>query len=59
MCPIAHVPHSPKCPISICSINDDTSLPMCPIAHMLKKMSSCQEVKHMDYGGGSQKKKLT
>ena len=22
-----------------------------------KKMSSCQKVKHMDYGGGSQKKK--
>ena len=37
MWPIAHVPHcpcapSPRCPISICSINDDTPLPMCPIA---------------------------
>ena len=44
---------------------------MFPIAHMFKKdvklskMSSCQKdvkcqkVKHMDYGGGSQKNKLT
>ena len=74
MCPIAHVPHhpcapSPKVPYllsSVLTINHDTPLPMCPIAHMSKKMSSCQKdvkkdvkcqkVKHMDYGGGSQKK---
>ena len=72
MCPIAHVIHcpcapSPRCPISICSISQDTPLPMCPIAHVskrcqvIKKMSSCQKqvkcqkVKHMNYGGGSQK----
>ena len=40
-------------------------LPMCPIVHMSKKISSCQKdvkcqkFKHMDYGGGSQKNKLT
>ena len=34
------------------------------IAHVLKKMSSCQKdvkcqkVKHIDYGGGSQKKNI-
>ena len=45
------IPHCPCVP-----------LPMCPITHMSKKMSSCQKdvkcqkVKHMDYGGGSQKK---
>ena len=110
MCPMTHVPHPPRCPISIFSINHDTHLPtlwscaqlpmcpipqgtpslslilhmiplcpcvplpMCPVAHIkkdvklsercqaVKKMSSCQKdvkcqkVKHMDYGGGSQKK---
>ena len=62
MCPIAHVPHPPRCPISIFSINHDTHLPTFPIAQLSKKMSSCQKdvkcqkVKHMDYGGGSQKK---
>ena len=69
MCPFAHVPHPPRCPISIFSINHDTHLPTFPIAQMskkevklskrcqvVKKMSSCQKVKHMDYGGGSQKK---
>ena len=67
MCPIAHVPHPPRYPISIFNIKHDTLLPMCPIAHVsccpyVKKMSSCQkdvkcqQVKHMDYGGGSQKK---
>ena len=67
-CPINHVPHPPRCPICIFSINHDTHLPTFPIAHMskrcqvIKKMSSCQKdvkcqkVKHMDYGGGSQKK---
>ena len=79
--PIAHVPHPPRCPISIFSINHDTHLPTFPIAQMSKKMSSCQKdvklskrcqvvkkmsscqkdvkcqkVKHMDCGGGSQKK---
>ena len=53
---------SPMCSISIFSINHDTHLPTFPIAHMSKKMSSCQKdvkcqkVKHTDYGGGSQKK---
>ena len=72
MCPIAHVPHPPRSPICICSINQETiypcaPLPMCPIAHVphcscVKKMSSCQKdvkcqkVKHIDYGGGSQEK---
>ena len=62
MCPTTHVPHPSRYPISIFSINHDTHLPTFPIAHMSKKMSSCQKdvkcqkVKHMDYGGGSQKK---
>ena len=43
MCPIAHVPHPPRCPISIFSINYDIHLPTFPIAHMSKKMSSCQK----------------
>ena len=55
--PFTHVPRCPCAP-----------LPMCLIAHVskrcqvVKKMSSCQKdvkcqkVKHMDYGGGSQKK---
>ena len=34
---------SPLCPISIFSINHDTHLPTFPIAHMSKKMSSCQK----------------
>ena len=42
-CPITHVPHPPRCPISIFSINHDTHLPAFPIAHMSKKMSSCQK----------------
>ena len=51
MCPIAHVPYcpcapSPKVPICICSINQDTiyPLPMCRIAHVSKR---CQVVKRM------------
>ena len=76
VCPIAHVPHPPRYPISIFNITHDTPLPMCPIAHVscctyqkrcqvVRKMSSCQKdvkcqkVKHMDYGGGSQKNKFT
>ena len=48
MCPITHVAHypcapSPRCPISTFSINHDTHLPIFPIAHMSKKMSSCQK----------------
>ena len=55
-----HVPHCPCGP-----------LPMCHIAHVskrcqiVKKMSNCQndvkyqKVKHIDYGGGLQKNKLT
>ena len=70
MCPITYVPHPSRCLISIFSINHDTNLPTFPIAHMSKKMSSCQKdvklskevackkVKHIDYGGGSQKKKI-
>ena len=59
---IKHMTTLTMCPISIFSINHDTHLATCPIAHMSKKMSSCQKdvkcqkVKHMDYGGGSQKK---
>ena len=57
MYPIGHVPHCPCTPLA-----------MCPIAHVskrcqvVKKMSNCQKdvkcqkVKHIDYGGGSQKK---
>ena len=67
MCPIGHVPHPPRYPISIFNINHDTPLPTCQkICQVVKKMSSyqkdvklskrCQKVKHMDYGGGSQKK---
>ena len=60
--PMTHLCHPSGCPISIFSINHDTHLPTFPIAHMSKKVSSCQKdvksqkVKHMDYGGGSQKK---
>ena len=55
-----HVPHCPCAP-----------LPMCHIAHVskrcqvVKRMSNCQKdvkcqkIKHIDYGGGSQKNKLT
>ena len=53
MCPIAHVPHPPRSPICICSINQYTinpcdPLPMCPIGHVphcscVKKMSNCQK----------------
>ena len=55
MCPIAHVPHPPRYPISIFNITHDTPLPMCPVAHIKKdvklsqrcqavrKMSSCQK----------------
>ena len=68
MCPIAHVPHPPRYPISIFNNIYDTPLPMshCPCVQercqVVKKMSSCQKdvkcqkVKHMDYGGGSPKK---
>ena len=67
MCPIAHVPHPPRYPISIFNINHDTPLPMshCPCVllpicqercQVVKNMSRCQKVKYMDYGGGSQKK---
>ena len=34
MWPITHVPHPPRCPISICSINHDTPLTMFAIAHV-------------------------
>ena len=48
MCPITHVPHwpcapSPRCLISIFSITHYTHLPTFSIAHMSKKMSSCQK----------------
>ena len=49
MWPIAHVPHWP-------------CVKKLKICEVIKKMSSCQKdvkcqkVKHMDYGGGSQKK---
>ena len=52
MCPIAHVPYCP------CAL-----FPKVPKrCQVVKKMSSCQKdvkcqkVKHIDYGGGSQKK---
>ena len=66
MCPIAHVPY-PQGASPLCAILT-TPLPMCPIVHVskrcqvVKKMSNCQKdvkcqkVKHIDYGGGSQKK---
>ena len=42
---VAHCPitHPIRCPICIFSINHDTHLPTFPIAHMSKKMSSCQK----------------
>ena len=43
MCPMTHVPHPLRCPISIFSINHDTHLPTFLIAHMSKKVSSCQK----------------
>ena len=54
MCPIAHVPHPSRYPISIFNITHDTPLPICPIAHVscytyqkrcqvVRKMSSCQK----------------
>ena len=54
VCPIAHVSHPPRCPISIFNITHDIPLPMCPIAHVscctyqkrcqvVRKMSSCQK----------------
>ena len=47
MCPITHVPHPPRCPISIFSINHDTHLPTFPICQkrcqVVKKVSSCQK----------------
>ena len=43
MCPIAHVPHSPRCPISTCSINQDTPLLMCPIVHTCVLLPMCQK----------------
>ena len=43
MCPIPHVPHPLRCPICIFSNNHDTHLPTFPIAHMSKKVSSCQK----------------
>ena len=51
MCPIAHVPHCLCAPLLMCQKR----------CLVVKKMSSCQKdvkcqkVKHMDYGGGSQK----
>ena len=56
MCPITHVPHPPRYPISIFNINHDTPLPMCPIAQMsccpyvkkdVKLSKRCQAVKKM------------
>ena len=51
MCPIGHVPHPPRYPISIFNINHDIPLPMshCPCPYvkkdvkLSKKMSSCQK----------------
>ena len=69
--PIAHVPHQPCAP-SLSSVL--TRIPICPCVPLpickkrckfVKKMSSCQKdvkcqkVKHMDYGGGSQKNEFT
>ena len=35
MYPITHVPHPPRCPISICSINHDTPFDPClPLPHV-------------------------
>ena len=70
-CPITHVPIPQGAP-PLSSVL--TMIPICPHFPLpicqkrcqgVKKMSSCQKdvkcqkVKHTDYGGGSQKKKLT
>ena len=55
MCPIAHVPHPRRYPISIFNITHDTPLPMCPVAHVscshikkdVKLSERCQAIKKM------------
>ena len=72
MCPIPQGTPSLSLILTMIPLCPCLPLPMCPVAHMskkcqvVKKMSSCQKdvklskrcqkVKHMDYGGGSQKK---
>ena len=71
MCPITHVPIPPRYPISIfnmcpiahvsCCSYVEKDVKLSKRCQAVKKMSSCQKdvkcqkVKHMDYGGGSQK----
>ena len=55
MCPIIHVPHPPRYPISIFNINHDTHLPMshCPCPYVKKdvKLSKrCQMSKSQTHG---------
>ena len=71
MCPIPQGAPSLSAVLTMIPLWPCVPLPMCPIAHMskryqvVKKMSSCQKdvkcqkVKHMDYGEGLQKNKLT
>ena len=60
---IFNINHDTLLPMSHCQC---VLLPICQDrCQVVKKMSSCQKdvkcqkVKHMDYGGGSQKNKLT
>ena len=59
MWPIGHVPHHPCAP-SLSSVL--TMIPICPHFPLPRCQKRCQvvrkmsKVKHMDYGGGSQKK---
>ena len=47
MIPFAHISHCPY-------VKKDVKLSK--RCQVVRKMSSCQKVEHMDYGGGSQKK---
>ena len=66
MCPIRQDAPSLSSVLTMIPICPHFPLPICQkICQVVKKMSSCQKdvkcqkVKHMDYGGGSQKNKLT
>ena len=66
MCPISQGAPSVSSVLTMIPICPHFPLPICQKrCQVVKKMSSCQKevkcqkVKHMDYGGGSQKNKLT
>ena len=66
MCPIPQGAPSLSSVLTMIPICPHFPLPICQKrCQVVKKMSSCQKdvkcqkVKHMDYGGGSQKNKLT